>query len=191
MRPVPHARRRPSLRRTSLLLSLLALPVGCRARGGPVEPPAASVADQRLAPPPAAPEPERFGAALGDAPAVTLAEVLRDPGAHGGREWIVEGTVRAVCQAKGCWMELAPDAPAAPGAARPQGARVTFKDYGFFVPRDASGARARVAGTVRVTTVPPELVAHWESEGGSFATKAADGSAQEVRVVAHGVELLR
>ncbi len=75
--------------------------------------------------------------------------------------------------------------PAAPGC------RVTFKDYGFFVPTDSAGSKARVEANVETATLKPEMVAHLEQEGGHFPSKAADGSAQEVRLVATGVELWR
>jgi hypothetical protein len=68
---------------------------------------------------------------------------------------------------------------------------VTFKDYGFFVPLDSSGARARVQGIVEVKTVAPGEVQHLEAEGARFAGKQTDGSARELRIVATGVELTR
>lgn len=71
------------------------------------------------------------------------------------------------------------------------GARITFKDYGFFVPMDCAGATARVEGVLEVTTMSKEHVEHMEAEGATVDEKAADGSAREVRLVASGVELYR
>lgn len=71
------------------------------------------------------------------------------------------------------------------------GCRVTFKDYGFFVPLDSAGSKARVQGTVQVRVVPAPEVEHMESEGAKFASKQPDGTAHEVRMVATGVELWR
>jgi len=71
------------------------------------------------------------------------------------------------------------------------GCRVTFKDYGFFVPTDSAGSRAKVQGTLGVNTLPPERVLHLESEGGQFPHKNPDGSVDELRLVANGVELWR
>ena len=68
---------------------------------------------------------------------------------------------------------------------------MSFKDYGFFVPTDSAGARARVHGIVEVTTVKAGHVKHLEEEGATFSNKAADGTAQEVSLVATGVELRR
>ena len=71
------------------------------------------------------------------------------------------------------------------------GCRVTFKDYGFFVPLDAQGSHVRVEGVVALKTVPKEDVGHLEGEGATFNNKSQDGSAVEVSIVANGVELKR
>lgn len=117
---------------------------------------------------------------------MALADVLKAPERFANGSVVVEGAVRQACTRKGCWMELSE----APGAATP-GCRVTFKDYGFFVPTDSAGSKARVEAKVETKQIKPELVAHLESEGGLFPNKAADGSAKEIRLVATGVELWR
>jgi hypothetical protein len=71
------------------------------------------------------------------------------------------------------------------------GCRVTFKDYGFFVPTDSAGASATVQGNVVVQQVKASDVQHLEGEGAKFSEKNPDGSANEVRLVATGVELVR
>jgi hypothetical protein len=52
------------------------------------------------------------------------------------------GTVDAVCQKKGCWMDLK-KADGTP-------LRVTFKDYGFFMPKDCAGKTVIVEGMAKV-----------------------------------------
>jgi hypothetical protein len=126
-----------------------------------------------------------FGAALGTSPAVALADVLKTPDKFADQTVLVEGEVRRACTRKGCWMELGEAGDPAAGC------RVTFKDYGFFVPTDSAGSRARVEARVESKLVKPELVAHLESEGARFPDKSADGSAHEVRLVATGVEMWR
>ncbi|HOZ53022.1 MAG TPA: DUF4920 domain-containing protein [Chitinophagaceae bacterium] len=54
----------------------------------------------------------------------------------------LEGKIQAVCQTKGCWMELKNN----DGTSM----RVTFKDYGFFMPKDASGKTAIVDGIAKI-----------------------------------------
>lgn len=112
--------------------------------------------------------------------------MLAKPDAYVSGPLVIEGEVRKSCTRKGCWMEIA-ESSSGEGA----GARVSFKDYGFFVPIDAQGSKARVEGTVAVKTVSATDVAHLESEGGKFPNKAPDGSAQELSIVATGVELWR
>lgn len=127
-----------------------------------------------------------YGEPLSRRARVDLAELVRAPQAHAGKTVLVEGHVRRACSAKGCWLEIATsEAPEAPGC------RVTFKDYGFFVPTDSAGSTARVEGIVEVTEVEKAHVEHLEGEGATFDTKKGDGSAMEVRVVATGVELRR
>lgn len=127
---------------------------------------------------------ETFGAPLGDSPSVALSQLLAQPSDYAGKKVRVEGHVRRACSAKGCWMELstAPE-PSAPAC------RVTFKDYGFFVPTDSAGSRATVDGEVTLKRVRAEHVRHYEGEGAVFPSKHEDGSADEVRLVATGVEL--
>jgi hypothetical protein len=123
---------------------------------------------------------------LAGAKAIALAEVLKAPEKFAEQSVLVEGEVRRACTRKGCWMELSEGQdPAAPGC------RVTFKDYGFFVPIDSAGSKARVEAKVESKVLKPSLVTHMEEEGAKFAAKEPDGSAREVRLVATGVELWR
>ncbi len=134
----------------------------------------------------AAPRGKTYGAPLTNEAASSLSDVLISPDGFQGKTVTVEGHVRRACSRKGCWMEISTaQDEAAPGC------RVTFKDYGFFVPTDSQGADARVQGLVEVTQVPKARVDHLEGEGARFAHKNADGSATEVRIVATGVELRR
>lgn len=175
------------MRSTSLWILLLSSSVfACRsadeARRAPGQPAAtasAAAEDPR-------PAPKRYGAPIQSTSRQALSEVLASPGAHAGKTVVVEGQVRRACSRKGCWMELAASKEAdAPGC------RVTFKDYGFFVPTDSAGSSARVEASVEVAKLEPSYVAHMEQEGARFANKKADGSAEEVRLVATGVELWR
>ena len=126
------------------------------------------------------------GAKLQGAPAVpalSLAKLLEDPAPHDGQTLRVDGTVRRACSRKGCWMELASDA-------KGPGVRVTFKDYGFFVPVDSAGAQARVVGVVKVAELSEATARHYASEG-AIVPRGQDGKAREVQLIASGVELRR
>jgi len=118
-------------------------------------------------------------------PCVKLADLLAKPQEHDGKTVLIEGHVRKACERKGCWMELA-TAKDAKGA----GLRVTFKDYGFFVPLDSAGSEARVEGVVKVADLSEDRAKHYESEG-AIVPRTADGKPREVQLVASGVELRR
>lgn len=68
------------------------------------------------------------------------------------------GKVDAVCQKKGCWMEL----KNADGTTM----RVTFKDYGFFMPKDCSGKTAIVDGIAKVEVTSVEDLKEYAKDDG-------------------------
>lgn len=98
---------------------------------------------------------QKFGKPLGDAPKVALAELVKNPDAWAGKSVKTEGKVSAACTAKGCWMTLAEGG---------KSVRVTFKDYGFFVPKDSAGTTAVLEGTFAVKTIPEATAKHYASE---------------------------
>jgi hypothetical protein len=125
----------------------------------------------------------KSGAAIpSDAKAVPLADVLAKPDHYTKDAVLVEGTIEASCTRQGCWMQLATD------DGRP--VRVTFKDYGFFIPLDAKGMKARAEGVTVIKELSKAEADHLESEGAKIARKA-DGTAIEVSFVANGVELTK
>jgi hypothetical protein len=180
--------------RTCGALSLLLLAFGCESRPATTEPsphPTEVAAEPApLAPAPSATQAKaewiRVGAPVPGGPAVGLSAVLASPSSFEGKRVVVEGQVRRTCTKKGCWMELAEGPQPTAG-----GCRVTFQDYGFFVPTDSSGSHARLEGQVEVKTLRKGHVDHLEAEGARFSHKNADGSALEVQIVASGVELKR
>jgi hypothetical protein len=171
------------------LLAVCLLPFAanaCRAAPSATEQSAPSTARAAAPLQPSPSDHKRFGAPIESGQALPLAHVLSKPDDFATRTVTVEAKVRRNCTRRGCWMELASGLdPSLPGC------RVTFKDYGFFVPLDSAGSTAKVSGIVEVTRVGPEEVAHLESEGAHFASKQPDGTAREVRLVASGVELWR
>ena len=128
---------------------------------------------------------QSFGEKLPAGETVSVERVLADPAAFEGKEVRTEGVVRRACTKKGCWMEIAAHATEGPGC------RVTFKDYGFFVPLDAAGSKVVLAGRVERKKVPKAQVDHLVAEGATFGARDEDGGASEVRIVATGVELRR
>lgn len=82
----------------------------------------------------------RLGAAIeASAPKVPLAEVAKNPAAFAGKKFATSGTVTAVCQHMGCWMEIKDDASEA---------HIKMSGHSFFVPKTASGRKALVLSTL-------------------------------------------
>jgi hypothetical protein len=71
----------------------------------------------------------------------------------------VTGTITEVCQKKGCWMKM--------DLGNNLSMRVTFKDYGFFVPKDANGKIAVIDGYAYNDTISVEELRHYAEDGGS------------------------
>ncbi|MEL6132927.1 MAG: DUF4920 domain-containing protein [Bacteroidota bacterium] len=77
----------------------------------------------------------------------------------------VSGNVDQVCQMRGCWMDMS--------IAEGEQMHVRFKDYGFFVPKDASGKIAIVEGRLYADTVSVADMRHKAEDGGMDPEEAA------------------
>ncbi|HWW73766.1 MAG TPA: DUF4920 domain-containing protein [Pyrinomonadaceae bacterium] len=122
------------------------------------------------------------GEAIGDSPRVAFADALKEPRKYDGKTVVIEGVVRRVCQAEGCWMEIGPKAEGE------ESVRVTF-DHKFAVPKDSSAMSFRAEGTLKVKTLSKETVEHLVKEDGAKIKTNPDGTANEVTFLATGVEL--
>lgn len=86
-------------------------------------------------------------------------------------------TIDQVCQMKGCWMTLKTSDSSA--------VRVTFKDYGFFVPKDAGGKEVIIEGTATLKKLDRATAEHYAEDAGKVLE--ADTDLTELSVVATGV----
>lgn len=93
----------------------------------------------------------------------------------------VEGEVADVCQMKGCWMTVKLD--------NGETMRVTFKDYGFFVPKDIAGKKVIFEGEAVVKTTPVDELQHYAKDAGKSAAEIAaiKEAKTELTFVADGV----
>ena len=99
---------------------------------------------------------ETFGASLPEAGhAMTLADLLADADRYLDREVKVTTSVAQVCQKKGCFF-IAED--------ESHTARVSFKDYGFFVPSDISGRTVTLAGELKRKDLSAEQAEHYNED---------------------------
>lgn len=97
---------------------------------------------------------------------------------------VIQGTVEDVCQAKGCWLTLAvKDA---------ESMRVSFKDYGFFVPKHIAGRQVVMKGTGMTTVTSVEELRHYAEDAGDSPEEIAaiTEPLKEYTFVADGVKLL-
>lgn len=76
----------------------------------------------------------------------------------------VEGKVNQSCKKKGCWMQM--------DMGDGKEMRVTFKDYGFFVPTDLDGETAIMEGYATVETTSIDDLRHYAVDGGMTEAEA-------------------
>ena len=93
----------------------------------------------------------------------------------------LEGEVAEVCQMKGCWMTLI--------TGEDETIRVTFKDYGFFVPKDISGRNVVLSGKMKLDTLTVDVLKHYAEESGKSQEEidAISEPSIEWAIVAEGV----
>jgi hypothetical protein len=70
----------------------------------------------------------------------------------------IAGKIEEVCQKKGCWMTM--------NIGNDKTMQVKFRDYAFFVPKDASGKEVVIEGVAFTDTVPVAELRHYAEDGG-------------------------
>lgn len=102
---------------------------------------------------------EHFGAPFADQiPEVSLGTLISDPSPYAGKVVETTGKVSQVCQAMGCWMELA-------DAASGERVRTPMAGHAFFLPKTVVGKQARVQGRVELIALSDAAKKHLEAEG--------------------------
>ena len=88
-------------------------------------------------------------------------------GSLGGTEKnvVITGTIREVCAQKGCWMYVTDDTGAE--------VYVRFKDYAFFVPRNAAGHRAVLHGSTEKRIAGVDELRHQAEDAGKSEEEIA------------------
>jgi hypothetical protein len=97
---------------------------------------------------------QSYGATITETRATPLAKLLRRPSAFEGRTLRIEGTVKDVCQGRGCWIELS-DAKGRTFLAK-------SLDETVLVPKDITGRRVVVQGVL--TSRPAKGHVHEDGE---------------------------
>jgi starvation-inducible outer membrane lipoprotein len=95
---------------------------------------------------------ELRGAGVSEGAAVAIEDVVAAPQAFAGKDLRISGSVVEVCKRKGCWMTLGD---------RERNVRVTFRDYGFFVPLDCEGREVIAEGRLEEREQSVEEIKHY------------------------------
>lgn len=120
---------------------------------------------------------QSFGEKIDEKGAIGLTQLNQIFQSKDSAEVKFTADIDAVCQMKGCWMTIKNESG--------DDIRVTFKDYGFFVPKDASGKSTIINGVAKRKILSPDEAEHFaEDEGVSYDSTR---TYIEISVVANGV----
>lgn len=86
----------------------------------------------------------------------------------------VSGTIEEVCQKKGCWMNV--------NLGNEQSMKVRFKDYAFFVPKDAAGQTVIIEGFAYNDTVSVAEQRHYAEDAGKSKEEIANITKPEISI---------
>ena len=98
-----------------------------------------------------------FGDSISADGSVTMAEMLTKMGELDSLECKVVATPVAVCQNKGCWMQVTTEGIK-------DTMMVNFKDYGFFMPKDIAGNKVVMQGFVYKELTSVEDLKHYAED---------------------------
>ncbi len=122
-----------------------------------------------------------FGESITEDQAVSLNQLVAELENKDKFEGKVYGEIKEVCTHKGCWMTL--DLP------NGETMRVTFKDYGFFVPKNSHGLPVVIEGVAKKSMTDVETLRHYAEDAGKSQEeiKAINAPKQEYAFEATGV----
>jgi len=102
--------------------------------------------------------PGHYGDIIEDKDIFTPAEMIATVEAEGNFQGKIQGEIKEVCASKGCWFTM--DLP------NGNSMRVTFKDYGFFLPTNSQGFPLVMEGVATVTETDVETLKHYAEDQG-------------------------
>ncbi len=106
--------------------------------------------------------------------------LVRNADIFKGDQVATKGTIKQVCQKKGCFFML---------SAGDQKIRVTFKDYRFFIPTDAAGAKVQLTGTFKIKPLTEEQAKHYAEDAGKNPDDI-EITEKEYNIVATSVKII-
>ena len=122
---------------------------------------------------------EVFGAPMPDKTvALSLTDIIAQKQSYLGKEVRVSSTITQVCQAKGCFFIAMQD---------DQWARITFRDYAFFVPTNTANSQVLIEGIFSEIRLSNAQADHYLTDLGSSKSATEDGLITEYSIVASSV----
>ena len=109
-----------------------------------------------------------FGETIDTTGAISFESLLSQMASADSIETKVNGTVSAVCQTKGCWMDLV----SAQDTTKTE-MFVQFKDYGFFMPKDLAGKNVTLQGKAYREVTSVDDLKHFAEDEGLSAEEIA------------------
>jgi len=121
---------------------------------------------------------EVYGSALEEPKEVsTLSEVLSAMKDENEKVISTKASIAEVCEKKGCFF-VAQDGDMT--------ARITFKDYAFFIPTDSQGKEVTIVGTLSKKVLTEEKAKHYAEDAGKNADEVI-GEQVEYSIVATSI----
>lgn len=107
--------------------------------------------------------------------------LIKNSGIFKGQTVATTGTIKQVCQKKGCFFMLP--------AGDDKNIRVIFKDYKFFIPTDAAGSKVQLKGILKVKELSEDQAKHYVEDSGGDPDEIESGK-KEYNLVASSVKII-
>jgi hypothetical protein len=123
-----------------------------------------------------------YGAAISTDGALALASLNEQVAGKDSVQLTLKGTIEKTCAKKGCWMTVQDENGVA--------TRITFKDYGFFVPTEgADGKEVVFSGVAKRKITDVATLRHFAEDDGKSEEEinAITEPKEEIEFVASGV----
>ena len=123
---------------------------------------------------------EVFGSDLGKiASPKSLSATIASSATNSEADVVVNASIEQVCQKKGCFF-IAQDGD--------KTARITFKDYSFFIPTDSKGKNVTIVGKLTKKVLSEEQAKHYAEDAGKSSEEVV-GEQVEYSIVATSIIL--
>lgn len=123
-----------------------------------------------------------YGESISTDGALALANLSTEVAGKDSVTLTLKGTIEETCKMKGCWMTVTDENGVT--------TRVTFKDYGFFVPKEgAAGKEVVFSGVAKRKLTDVATLRHYAEDAGKSQEEidAITEPKEEIEFVANGV----